>query len=112
MIRQQIRTRSFTVTGRGVGIYEIDATYSPPKTARNVLEAAARCDDLADAIMYVGNSLGMDDFRLAFQNLSEAARWRRLPIDARLREIAGWLTAECYELMDFVESPRVDTLGD
>lgn len=107
-----MKTKSYTATGYGVSIRPLGSPDLPPRPPRNFIETAAREDDITDAISTIAAALIITDFRIARANLSEAARWRRLPVPARLAEIAGWLTAECFDLMDLVESPHVDTLGD
>ena len=92
-------------SGRGVTVrpfmQEVDPNTLPP---RNLLEQAARCDDLNIAMRLVSDVLELETLRLAQTNLSEENRWRRLPKYARLQEIAGWLVAECYEVMDLIDN--------
>lgn len=103
---------SFTATGHGVSVAEFDPARKPSSMPRNVFEEAARNDDLQTATALIAEKLGLTSTQVCDANLSEAARWHRLPIDARLREIAGWMVAECYELMDLVEIKPVSTIGD
>lgn len=107
-----MQIRSFSVTGRGVHVHSAHSDVQPSTTPRNVLEQAAMCDDVADACGLIAVTLKIHSNALALANLSENRRWARLTIDARLKEIAGWLTAECFELMDLIESERIDTRGD
>jgi hypothetical protein len=118
-------TRAFTATGQGVTVHkstgrlfvatgedEIVPLVRRTAPVRNIIEAAARCDDLFLAMRTISDALELERLRLAEANLSNAARWRRLPHSARLKEIAGWLTAECFELMDLIEVDHVNTIGD
>lgn len=97
------------VTVRKPGDPEFDSIKRP----RNALERAAMCDDLTTVKVIFSELLGISpDSKLAAIYLSEPDRWKRSPPWARLEEIAKWLKAECFELMDLVESYPIDTKGD
>ena len=94
----------YSASGLAVRVYDSIHSVPPIKGApRNILEEAARTDDLSVAMRIVSDALELETLRLAEANLSEERRWRRLPVDARLKEIAGWMVAECHEVMDLVD---------
>lgn len=105
--------KSFSSVGHGVSVIPRGGPSPLPHSMpRNLFERAAKCDTLIAAQTMIANALGITDYRLANANLCWADRWRKLPADGRLREMASWMVAECYELMDLVEIERISTLGD
>jgi len=80
---------------------------------RNLLESAAMCDDLARVKGSLCEALWLStDSKVAAANLSDPERWAKLSPPMRLMELGRWLNAECYEVMDLVEGPAVDTRMD
>ena len=79
---------------------------------RNALERAAMCDSRDEAVEIISRALGLLPSDLPAANLSDPWRWSRIAAFSRLNEIAGWLRAECFECMDFVESAPISTIGD
>lgn len=101
------------VTARPMG--ERPAVTKP----RNLLEQAAMCDDRAWAASLIATALGITHHHVVDATLcgewpDPAAYWRRLPVEARLKEIGRWLYAEAFELMDHVrvDLPAGVTIGD
>lgn len=82
------------------------------RTDPNLILRAAYCDNRNIAIAVIAEKLGITDLGVCMANLSDADRWRKLPVFARLDEIGHWLRAECFAAMDIVDAPHVDTIGD
>lgn len=80
---------------------------------RNVLDEAAQCPSRALAVSAICTLLKINEHsHLIDLHLSDDQRWRKIPREARLKELAEWLYAECFELMDFVLVPGISTIGD
>ena len=98
---------------KGVTVRQIGDPLPPGLRPRNRLEAAAMLDDVAEAKAMLCGALALDpESGLARINISEAYRWKRFDPSSRLREIANWLKAECYECMDLVQVDPISTKGD
>lgn len=98
---------------KGVTVYPSLTAIPARTTPRNAIERAAQCEDVEMAKRILCELLGLSPLSpLAAIYLSEPPRWKRLGPSSRLMELGAWLRAECYELMDFVDSPGVDTRGD
>lgn len=71
---------------------------------RNLLERAAQLDSVDQAALLIQTALGITTGDLAGLHLDEPRRWRRIDPATRLRQLAAWLRAECFECMDLVET--------
>lgn len=58
-------------------------------------------------------ALGLDPNTVrSEENLSKPSDWVRISPPSRLMEIAEWIKAECFEVMDLAEAPAISTIGD
>jgi hypothetical protein len=74
----------------------------------NMLQRAARCADRDFAAALLVTVLHIKGEAVALATLPERAKWRAMPIAARMRELAGWLTAECFECIE-AETPHAES---
>ena len=96
----------------GITINKAGEERAPIVRPRNLLELAAMSDNRDMAISALMSAFGITSTHIAEAMLCDRERWKRIGAGGRLLEIADWLRAECFELLDFGEALPVSTRGD
>lgn len=81
----------------------------------NLFLKMSRQPDVAVVLKTVCEVLFLDEessIADLYLDLRNPHRWRQFSDWKRLEMLGDWLRAEAYELMDLVEGPDVDTIGD